>query len=147
MSDFTVHEFVEYWEAKANDDALAIDWLGLQIQTEDGKNKLADVASVLADRHGATSTEVVNLRAAMFKAYKKVNDEREKEGHDPIERESFSIRKSDGVAYFHTPKKGGKKINPVKTAANTMRKWVEKGYTFEDIRLALETVEEESTPY
>lgn len=152
MSIISAEEFAQYWEDRQEDDQMAIDWLSAKISSVAGIADLRRAIDILASKHGVTSDPVKGLRAFIRKAYLKVNKERAEAGEQLLEVMSFSIKqdKDTGIiaSHFHTPKKGGKKATPFKTAKKQiqswMKQWGEQGISLEDIHAAIEAANTEA---
>lgn len=135
MSDmeFTVEEFVEYWEAKTSDDALGIQWMKMQVQNEEGLAKLQEVATVLARKHGVSSAESKTFRTALGTASQQV-------GLDPLSTKK--TKDGDGFFMSIVPRKRQAAPAPADkatTGARRMRKWMDNdGFSYQDILDAVE---------
>lgn len=69
--DFTAEEFADYWESHQQDVELGINFMVDNLKTEAGRTLLASTATVLADRHGVSSSKVVTFRQTMRRASQK----------------------------------------------------------------------------
>jgi hypothetical protein len=68
---FTAEEFASYWESHQDDIELGINFMIENLKTPNGRDLLANTATVLAVRHGVSSSKVVTFRQTMRRASKK----------------------------------------------------------------------------
>ena len=77
MTDtFSPEEFADYWESHINDEEISIDFMASKLVTDEGREELANTATLLARRHGVSSKVVITFRVAMRDACGKAGIDR-----------------------------------------------------------------------
>lgn len=72
---FTAEEFADYWESHQEDAELGENFMVKKLGDTDGQTLLARTATVLAQRHGVSSSKVITFRQTMRRACKKAGIE------------------------------------------------------------------------